>query len=464
MRYVSTRGKAAAVGFEGALLAGLAPDGGLYVPETWPRLAGDDLAALAGLPYARLAERVLAPFMDEAGRAALGPLLDAAYAGFAHPAVVPLKQLDAGLWLLELFHGPTLAFKDVALQVLGRMLDAALTRRGERLTIVGATSGDTGAAAIAACRGLASMDVVILHPKGRVSDVQRRQMTTVADANIHNVALEGSFDDCQALVKAMFNDAPFRDAMRLGAVNSINWARVMAQAAYYVAAAVALGSPHRRVAFAVPTGNFGDVYAGYVAHRMGLPVARLLVATNTNDILARFLETGEYRPAGVTPTLSPSMDIQVASNFERLLFELHGRDGAAVEALMTELARKGRFAVGADRLTDARALFAGTRLDDAGMVDTIGRVFRATGETIDPHTACGIHAARAAGLSREVPVVALATAHPAKFPQAVARATGREPALPAHLADLASRPERYTVLPNELGAVQAFVRASAKAR
>ncbi|MEX2649407.1 MAG: threonine synthase [Alphaproteobacteria bacterium] len=459
MRYVSTRGRAPVLGFEGALLAGLADDGGLYVPEAWPTLAPDALASLAGRPYASLAALVLVPFVgEEIAPDELEALVTDAYAGFDHQAVVPLVQLDSGLWLMELFHGPTLAFKDLALQVLGRLFDRALARRGERVTIVGATSGDTGSAAIAACRDRPTMDVVILHPKDRVSAVQRRQMTTVASANVHNVAIEGTFDDCQALVKRLFADAQFRHAHSLAAVNSINWVRIAAQAAYYVAAAVALGAPGRPLAFAVPTGNFGDVFAGYVAARMGVPIERLIVATNANDIVARFLATGEYRPMAVVPTLAPSMDIQLASNFERLLFELHGRDGARVEVLMSQARGGGAFRVDANVLAAARALFSAHRLDDDGIRATIAEVHRRTGLVIDPHTACGVAAAGAAGLGREVPVVALATAHPAKFPDAVAAALGRPPAAPEPIARLAGLPERLDALPNDLGAVQAFVR------
>jgi threonine synthase len=382
-----------------------------------------------------------------------------AYAGFDHRAIVPLVQLDARTWLLELFHGPTLAFKDLALQVLGRLFDRALGRRGERVTVVGATSGDTGSAAIAACRDRASMDVVILHPRGRTSEVQRRQMTTVDSANVHNVAIEGTFDDCQALVKAMFADARFRREHRLAAINSINWARIAAQVPYYVAAAVALGAPARPLAFVVPTGNFGNVFSGYAAVMMGLPIARLVVATNSNDILARFLATGEYRRSAVVPTLAPSMDIQVASNFERLLFDLCARDGARVAALMDALARDGGFAIEPARLVRANALFTGHRLDDEGIRATIAAVHRSTGLIVDPHTACGIAAVGAAHAAPDVPVVVLATAHPAKFADAVTAAIGRPPPLPESLARLADLPERFTVVPNDLGAVQAFMRA-----
>lgn len=461
MRYVSTRGTAPALDFEGALLAGLARDGGLYVPQTWPELTPSGLKALAGLGYADLAQRVTAPFVagSRFTAAELGELASDAYRDFGHVAVAPLKQLDRNLWLLELFHGPTLAFKDLPLQLVGRMFDRALTRRGERVTIVGATSGDTGSAAIAACRDRASMDVVILHPKGRTSDVQRRQMTTVDSANVHNIAIEGTFDDCQALVKGLFADARFRDEQRLAAINSLNWARIAAQVPYYVAAARALGAPGRAIAFAVPTGNFGDVFAGYVAARMGLPVARLVVATNTNDILARVLATGAYRRGTVVPTLAPSMDIQVASNFERLLFELVGRAGARVQALMDQLGSAGGFDLEPAALAEARALFAGHRADDAAMTATMADVHRRTGQVIDPHTACGVAAVAAAAAPPGTPVVVLATAHPAKFAAAVTGAIGQPPPVPPALADLAARPERYTVLPNDLGAVAAFIRA-----
>lgn len=469
MRYLSTRqardaGGHRAASFEDILIAGLARDGGLFVPERWPRLSAEGIQELAGLDYPALAARVLEPFVaDDIERAALEGMAREAYAQFDHAAVAPLVQLGPNRWLLELFHGPTLAFKDFALQLLGRFFDHVLARRGERLTIVGATSGDTGSAAIEACRDRDSLSIVILHPKGRISEVQRRQMTTVRAANVHNLAIDGTFDDCQALVKAMFNDLAFRDELKLGAVNSINWARVVAQSAYYVYAAVALGAPARAVAFTVPTGNFGDVYAGYVASRLGLPIKRLLVATNPNDILARFLASGEYRKDTVRSSLSPSMDIQVASNFERLIFELCGRDGAAVGALMGRLQAEGGFALAAEQLAEARALFAGHRVDDEQTLATIAALHRATGRLIDPHTATGVAAAAACWDDPAVPMICLATAHPAKFPDAVERATGVRPTLPPRLADLMAREEHFSVLPNELGAVQAFVRARAAA-
>ena len=462
MNYISTRGKAPEVAFGEALIAGLARDGGLYVPARWPQFSADEIAGLAGLSYPELAVRVMTPFVGDAVPPAdFAAMVEEAYANFTHRAVAPLRQLGANEWLLELFHGPTLAFKDIALQLIGRLFDHELGARGRRVTIIGATSGDTGSAAIEACRDRDSLDIFMLHPEGRVSEVQRRQMTTVMAANVHNIAIQGTFDDCQALVKAAFSDTAFRDEMRLSAVNSINWARVMAQTVYYFAAALALGAPHRPVAFSVPTGNFGDVYAGYVASRMGLPVRRLVVATNTNDILARLFAGGRYQVARVTPTLSPSMDIQVASNFERLLFELYDRDGERVSALIDELAETGGFAIEDRRLEATRELFAAHCLDDGGTEATMAAVHRETGIVLDPHTAVGVAAGRALRPDAATPMIALGTAHPAKFATAVARATGVRPALPPRLADLAERPERCEVLPNDLTAVQAFMARNA---
>ncbi|WP_207478050.1 threonine synthase [Arenibaculum pallidiluteum] len=463
MRYVSTRGQAPVLGFDDVLLAGLARDGGLYVPEAWPQFSPAEWRAMRGLSYPDLATRVMLPFVEGAlDEATFAPLVRGAYASFDHAAVTPLKQLDGGLWLMELFHGPTLAFKDVALQLLGRLFDHVLTRRGERVTIVGATSGDTGSAAIEACRDRAAIDIVILHPRGRTSDIQRRQMTTVLSPNVHNVALEGTFDDCQDLVKAMFNDAAFRDAHRLSAVNSINWARIMAQIVYYAHAALSLGAPDRPVSFCVPTGNFGNVYAAYAARAMGLPIERLVVATNTNDILARFFASGAMEAAPVVPTISPSMDIQVSSNFERVLFDLLDRDGAAVTESLTRFRSTGRFAVAEAQLGRARAIFTGHRTDEEMTRATIAATLQMAGELVDPHTAVGIAAARAAG-ALGTPLVVLATAHPAKFPDAVEAAAGIRPGLPARLSDLHSREERMTVLPNDLAAVQAFVHARSRA-
>ncbi len=458
MRYVSTRGTAAPLSFDDALLAGLASDGGLYVPESWPRLETD---RLRGLPYTALAEAVLRPFVgDGTTAAALPRLLAQAYAGFSHPAVAPLREIDDGLWLMELFHGPTLAFKDVALQLLGRMFDAVLTARGERVTIIGATSGDTGSAAIEACRDRKAIDIFILHPHGRTSEVQRRQMTTVDAPNVHNIAVEGSFDDCQDLVKAMFADDRFRTELRLSAVNSINWARVAAQIVYYVRAGVALGSAGRPVSFAVPTGNFGNVLAAYAAAQMGLPVGRLIVGSNANDILTRFLATGRMEIAEVCPTLSPSMDIQVSSNFERLMFDALDRNGAEVAAMMRSFRSTGAFVMPDAAFDRIRGLFVGARFDDDETLAEMRSLYRRTGILIDPHSAVGLAAARAWRGRTDGPIIVAGTAHPAKFPDAVERATGVRPALPAHLADLYDRPERLAVLPNDLAAVQQHVRAA----
>ncbi|MQT13910.1 threonine synthase [Segnochrobactrum spirostomi] len=463
MRYVSTRGQAPALGFLDVLVAGLARDGGLYVPETWPTLADVEIADFAGRPYAEVAHAVIRRFVDgEIEDAALYEMIEAAYAGFGHRAVAPLVQIGPGHFLLELFHGPTLAFKDVAMQLLARLMEHALARTGAAATIIGATSGDTGASAIEAFRGRAGVDVVILFPEGRVSPVQQRQMTTVADANVHALALAGTFDDAQAIVKGLFNDHAFRDRTALAGVNSINWARIVAQVVYYFTAAVALGAPHRPVSFTVPTGNFGDIFAGYVAKRMGLPIAALNVATNVNDILARTLETGRYEVRGVTPSTSPSMDIQVSSNFERLLFEALGRDGAAVRGLMGSLSQSGAFTVPPAAFADIRAAFGAGRCDIEGTRDTIARVLAETGTLIDPHTAVGVAVAERL-IDRSVPMVTLATAHPAKFPDAVFEATGVRPALPPRLADLMERPERVTRLPAEQAAVARFIEAQSRA-
>jgi threonine synthase len=460
MQYVSTRGSAPALDFEGATLAGLASDGGLYVPAEWPTFTRDEIAAMRGLPYAALAARVMQPFVGDClSPERLRELCEQAYGRFAHAAVTPLVQLDERNWLLELFHGPTLAFKDVALQLLGLLFEEFLARRNERLTIVGATSGDTGSAAIDAVAGREGIDIFMLHPKGRVSEVQRRQMTTVKAPNVHNIALEGaSFDDAQAMVKRMFGDEAMTGRFRIAAVNSINWARLMAQVVYYFAAALQLGGPERKVAFSVPTGNFGDVFAGHVAARMGLPIARLIVATNVNDILHRALSQGDYSAGTVTPTAAPSMDIQVSSNFERLLFDAGGRDGAALAEQM-----RGFEASKAMRLTNAQregaaALFASARADADQMSQAMRWAFEACdGEVIDPHTAIGLHAAREAALPADVPVVTLATAHPAKFPDAVERATGLRPSLPARIGDLFERDEACTDLPGDYAAIAAYV-------
>ena len=465
MLHVSTRGEAPAIGFCDALLTGLARDGGLYMPERFPVLAPDAIAAFAGRRFADVAKTVLGALVDgEFPAGDLDRMIEEAYAGFRHPAVCPLVQIGDNLFVQELFHGPTLAFKDVAMQLLGRLMDHVLRARGQRATIVGATSGDTGSAAVEAFRGLSQVDVFILYPHGRVSDVQRRQMTGVDAGNVHAIAVEGTFDDAQAIVKGMFNHARFRDELQLSGVNSINWARVAAQATYYFTAAAALGGPRRPVSFAVPTGNFGDVLAGYVAKRMGLPIDRLLVATNANDILARTLASGAYELRGVVPTASPSMDIQVSSNFERLLFEAHGRDGAAVRRLMGGLAQSKAFLIESGPLRAIRAEFDGAAVDEAMTADEIGRTWREAGYLLDPHTAVGVRAARD-GLARDpaTPMVVLGTAHPAKFPDAVERASGVRPALPPHLADLMDRPERFTVLPALQEAVEVFIRERSRA-
>ena len=460
MIYTSTRGKAPDLGFDDVLLTGLARDGGLYVPREWPRLDEADLSALVGVPYAEAALRVMRPFLgDSLTVDELQPLIRQTYARFAHPAIAPLVQIDHRLWLMELFHGPTIAFKDYALQLLGRLFDRVLARRGHRVTVVGATSGDTGSAAIEAFRDRDNIDIFILHPHGRVSDVQRRQMTTVPAGNVFNIAVEGSFDDCQDLVKGMFNDPAFRDEFSLAAVNSINWARVMAQIVYYVTAAVALGAPGRRVTFSVPSGNFGNVYAAYAARQMGLPIARLLVGANRNDILDRFFRTGTLRSEPVVPTLSPSMDIQISSNLERLLFDLFDRDGGRVSAAMQRFRDTGHSAVSSQEIARAQDVFASHRLDDDGILATIADVYRTTGMVIDPHTAVGVAAAQSEHDRGDGPIVALACAHPAKFPDAVERAIGRRPDLPEHLSDLMDRRERFDVLAPDLSVVQDHVRS-----
>src|SRR5512146_2491137 len=458
MRYISTRGEAAPLDFVGVMLAGLARDGGLYVPERWPTLDRATIESFAGKPYAEVAVEVIRPFVgDGIADGDLARMAREAYGGFRHPATAPLVQLSPNLFVLELFHGPTLAFKDLAMQLVARLMDHVLHQRGERTTIVVATSGDTGGAAAEAFRGRGQVDVVVLFPRGRISDVQQRMMTTVPDSNVHAVAIEGTFDDCQALVKAMFNHHAFRDRVRLSGVNSINWARIMAQAVYYFTAAVALGAPHRKVAFTVPTGNFGDVYAGYVAKRMGLPIDRLVVATNVNDILARTFATGAYELRDVVATTSPSMDIQVSSNFERLLFDAYGRDAHAVRALMGSLAQSRRFAVSSHALQEMRALFTADRADEQESAAEIRAWKREADYCADPHTAVALAVADKETRDPSVPMVVLSTAHPAKFPDAVAAACGMTPALPDWLADLPKRAERVTVLPADQAAVERYV-------
>jgi threonine synthase len=467
MRYLSTRdsGRHATSGFEEVLLAGLAADGGLFVPKNLPTLDRETISLFAGLPYATLAARILALFVGDAFDAAeLSQLCRRAYSSFRHAAITPLAQLDERLWLLELFHGPTLAFKDLALQLVGLMFDAVLARRGEELTIVGATSGDTGSAALAACRDKAALDIFMLYPEGRISEVQRRQMTTSAAPNTHALAIEGTFDDCQDIVKALFADPTLRGDLALSAVNSINFARVAAQIVYYFAAALALGAPARAVSFCVPTGNFGNVYAGHLARRMGLPIENLVIGTNENDILARYFASGDMAIAPVKATLSPSMDIQVASNFERLLFELKGGSGGAVAADLREFRDDGRLPSDEQSWRRAARLFAAHRVDDKATIAMIADTYRRTGHLIDPHTAVAVAAARSQLAERDGPnpIVALATAHPAKFPDAVERATGIRPPLPAALAEIIDKPERIVVLPNDAGAVARYLRAHAR--
>ena len=461
MRYISTRGKAPALEFDDVLLAGLAEDGGLYLPETWPQFSAADLRDLRGLSYGDLAIRVMTPFVGgRIGDADFARIVHDTYDDFGHPAVSPLRQYDANLWVQELFHGPTLAFKDVAMQLLGRLFDHVLRKRGESITIVGATSGDTGSAAIEACRDREAIEIFILYPHGRVSEVQRRQMTTVDAPNVRCIAVEGTFDDCQDIVKGMFNDAATRRELRLSAVNSINWARVMAQIVYYFQAGLALGAPDRAISFSVPSGNFGNVFAGYAAQAMGLPVESFIVGSNRNDILCRFFEDNDMSVAEVHPTLSPSMDIQVSSNFERLLFDLLDRDGAKVAETMADFRANGRLAIERNQWQNATGLFHGYSIDDDRTKQVIAETFERTGELIDPHTAIGVDAALARRGDKSVPMVALATAHAAKFPDAVEAATGIRPDLPNRMADLYEREERFTVLPNDLRDVSAFIRAN----
>lgn len=461
MRYISTRGKAPVLNFEEVVLTGLARDGGLYLPESWPQFSREDIESLAGMSYAEAAAFLLQPFLgDSIDAADFRKMTEKAYAGFAHKAVVPVSQLGGNEFLMELYHGPTLAFKDVALQLLGLLYDHLLAREGKRVTIVGATSGDTGSAAIEACRGREAVDIFILHPKGRVSEVQRRQMTTVLDANVHNIAVDGDFDDCQAMVKAMFNDHEFRDSLAVSAVNSINWARVMAQIVYYFTVGVSLGAPSRSISFSVPSGNFGDVYAGYAASKMGLPIEQLIVATNRNDILSRFFNSGEYRKSGVDPTISPSMDIQVSSNFERFLADLYGRDGDAIADLMGKLDSEGGFSVNMSLLNEG--IFAAGRCDEEETLATIRRTLDDSAKLVDPHTAVGLAVGNNCRKSTTVPLVTLSTAHPAKFPDAVEKATGARPELPKHMGDLFEREERLVDLPNDIGTIKSYIKERAR--
>lgn len=460
--YHSTRGTAPVLGFEDVVLTGLASDGGLYVPDRLPQLSTHQIAAMSGISYPELAFRLIQPFVGDAlGEDELLAMLSESYREFRHRAVAPLKQIGNQEWVLELFHGPTLAFKDFALQFLGRLVSHILKKRQEKIVILGATSGDTGSAAIAGCRGRDMMEIVILYPHGRVSDVQRRQMTTVEDANVHCVAIDGTFDDCQHLVKQLFSDAAFREKKKLVAVNSINWARILAQVVYYFYAALQLGSPARAFSFAVPTGNFGDIYAGYLAREMGLPIENLLIASNSNDILTRCVETGEYAMSGVMRTLSPSMDIQISSNFERLIHHLYEGDAEPVRAHMHSLKQQQSFTLSLTAHRELRNIFSAVRVSDEETTATIRELYNETGELLDPHTAVGVAASRKARSHMSKSYITLATAHPAKFPDAVKAATDILPSLPPHLADILHKEERFTPLPKDEEALKTLIQGIA---
>ena len=458
MKYYSTRGLSPEISFEDVVIAGLAPDGGLYLPKSVPTFSPQQWQALSALSYTDLAYQIMKPFVGgEISDTDLETLIKESYSEFRHSAIAPLKQLGKNEWLLELFHGPTLAFKDFALQFLGRLLDHILKKRKTRATVIGATSGDTGSAAIAGCRGRDAMDIFILHPRGRTSDVQRRQMTTVLDKNVHNIAIEGTFDDCQDIVKALFNDAEFRQQQKLVAVNSINWVRILAQVVYYAYAALALGAPNQRVSFTVPTGNFGDIFAGYIASKMGLPIETLVIATNKNDILARCIATGKYEMNGVSPSLSPSMDIQISSNFERLLFDLYNQDGGAIRDLMIKFRAEKSITLTCSAHQKLLQTFAAGTTDDETTKHTIKTVYEKTGELLDPHTAVGFSVSRKCNIHCDLPMITLATAHPAKFPDAVKAAVGFSPALPKHMNNLFDLPERFDTLANDANAVQTYI-------
>jgi len=463
VKYFSTRGEAPTLDFSEVLLQGLARDGGLYLPETWPQLDAKTIASFAGRPYSEVAFEVIRPFVGDCiEERALRAMIDKAYSGFRHPAVTPLVQLGPNRFVMELFHGPTLAFKDVAMQLLGLLMDHVLAERGLRATIVGATSGDTGGAAIEAFRGRERTDIFVLFPDGKVSSVQRRQMTTPVEPNVHALALTGNFDDCQAIVKGMFNHFAFRDRVALSGVNSINWARILAQIVYYFVSGVALGAPHRPVSFTVPTGNFGDIFAGYAAKKMGLPIDRLVIATNKNDILARCLETGRYETRGVTATMSPSMDIQVSSNFERLLSEVTGKDGDIVRRMMQQLSQSGSFSIEDPALSEIRAAFDAGRSDEAATANRIKTTLMECGYLLDPHTAIGVEVASHTE-TPDVPMVVLGTAHPAKFPDAVEAACGVRPELPENLQPMMQAEERQQILPAEQAAVEDYIEEHARA-
>ena len=463
MKYISTRGNAPELDFEDAIITGLATDGGLYVPKAWPQLSSDQIRSFASMPYCDVAYEVMAPFVDGAiDDNVFKDIIAEAYAGFSHPAVVPLREMRPNEWILEIFHGPTFAFKDVALQVLGRLINHVLEKRNERATIVVATSGDTGGAAIEAFKGRDRTDVFVLYPNERVSEVQRRQMTTVSEVNVHNIALEGTFDDCQGLVKAMFNHSAFRGNLKLSGVNSINWARIMAQIVYYFTSASSLGAPDRLMRFCVPTGNFGDIYAGYAAGKMGLPIDKLTIATNMNDILKRAVKTGLYEILSVTPTSSPSMDIQVSSNFERLLFDAHDRDSESIVRLMRSLSQSDAFRIGPKALKNINDDFDAVRTEEEETLKTIADVYAVSGVMIDPHTAVALSASRRNDHNDNVTNIILSTAHPAKFPDAVEKATGHKPHMPSELSALFDLDEFFSVLPNDLETVEGFIKATAR--
>ncbi len=459
MKYISTRGKAPVLSFEEVVLAGLASDGGLYLPETLPTFSKEEIASWAGLSYRDLAFKIMSPFVaGEIPDADFKSIIDRSYDNFRHDAIAPLVQIGHNEWILELFQGPTLAFKDFALQYLGNLLDYILEKRNEKVVIMGATSGDTGSAAIEGCRKCKNVDIFILHPHKRVSDVQRKQMTSVLESNVHNIALEGNFDDCQNMVKASFADQSFLpEGRKLAAVNSINWARIMAQIVYYFYASLSLGGPHRQVSFSVPTGNFGDIFAGYLAKKMGLPIDQLVIATNSNDILHRCIAKNDHSKQPLIHSLSPSMDIMVSSNFERMLFDLYDNDGAAIQKLMDDF-KSGEMKLSDAALEKARELFSSYRLDDDETIDVIRNVFENTEYLLDPHTAIGVKAGRVTRKSQDIPMVTLATAHPAKFPEAAKKAGQEtEPALPHHMQDLFDRKEKYEVIDNDLAKVQSFM-------
>lgn len=464
LTYISTRNhKNSKKCFDDVLLDGMAPDGGLYVPEQWPTISKDALRSLSGRSYTDIAARVISPFTkDVIPDRDLRKIIEKAYGNFDHHCVTPLSQLGSNHWMMELYHGPTLAFKDVALQLLGHLFDHVLAKRGEKITIVGATSGDTGSAAIEGCKGRGNIEMFILHPHERTSEVQRRQMTTVLADNVHNIAVKGSFDDCQNAVKAMFANEKFRTETNLSAINSINWARIMAQVVYYFAASIALGAPDRPINFTVPTGNFGNVYAAYVAKQMGLPINKLIIGSNRNDILTRFITSGTMQASDVEPSISPSMDIQISSNFERFLFDVLGRDGAAVQGKMDDFKEKGSFSLDDDKMDDIRDLFSAYRCSDVKTLATMKQIFEETGIQLDPHTAVGVHATLKAmedGLDTHIPTVSLACAHAAKFPDAVEKATGQHPELPEFLSDLYERKERFKVMKNDQDALEKFIRS-----